>query len=60
MAGASSASPVYDLRALRASLRLTRPDLLLVDWDLLGSHAGAVLTLLRTTYPHLRVIVLSG
>ena len=50
---------VADLRALQASLQRTRPDLLLVEWDLLGARPGTVLTRLRTAHPHLRVIVLS-
>ena len=36
-----------------------RPDLLLLEWDLLGAGAGAALARLHAMYPHLRVIVLS-
>jgi DNA-binding NarL/FixJ family response regulator len=50
---------VADLRALRVSLWITRPDLLIVDWALLGSRAGAVLARLCVAYPRLRAIVLS-
>jgi DNA-binding NarL/FixJ family response regulator len=37
-----------------------RPDLLLLDWLLLGAGAGAALARLHAVYPDLQVIVLSG
>ncbi|HKC76050.1 MAG TPA: response regulator [Chloroflexota bacterium] len=37
-----------------------RPDLLLLDWGLLGAGAGAALARLHALYPALQVIVLSG
>jgi two-component system response regulator DesR len=36
------------------------PDLLLLEWDLLGAGAGAGVARLRALYPGLRVIVMSG
>jgi DNA-binding NarL/FixJ family response regulator len=36
------------------------PDLLLLDWGLLGAGAGAALARLHAVYPNLQVIVLSG
>jgi two-component system, NarL family, invasion response regulator UvrY len=36
------------------------PDLLLLEWGLLGAEAGPVLTRLRAQYPGLQIIVLSG
>jgi DNA-binding NarL/FixJ family response regulator len=38
----------------------TRPDLLLLDWGLLGAAVGAILARLHAMYPNLQVIVLSG
>ena len=37
-----------------------RPDLLLLDWGLLGTGVTAELASLRGTYPHLQVVVMSG
>ena len=37
-----------------------RPDLLLLDWGLLGAGAGRSLARLHAVYPDLQVIVLSG
>jgi DNA-binding NarL/FixJ family response regulator len=37
-----------------------RPDLLLLDWGLLGAGASAAVARLRTMYPGLQLIVLSG
>lgn len=49
-----------DLDSLSAELEATQPDLLLVDWAILGTNGGAVLPALRARYPDLRVIVMSG
>ena len=37
-----------------------RPDLLLLEWGLLGAGVVAALAGLRVAYPHLQVMVLSG
>ena len=37
-----------------------RPDLLLLEWGLLGTGVGAALARLHVVYPDLQVIVLSG
>jgi DNA-binding NarL/FixJ family response regulator len=38
----------------------THPDLLLLDWELPGSAPGGVVRALRTLFPRLKVIALSG
>lgn len=54
-----SVEEVTDAAALTNRLQTTRPDLLLVDWELPGLHPGASFTELRASGP-LKVIVLSG
>ena len=50
---------VTDAAGLWTQVRDARPDLLLLEWDLLGTGASAALARLQARYPHLRVIVLS-
>jgi DNA-binding NarL/FixJ family response regulator len=45
---------------LRGQIEPTRPDLVLLDWELPGESALDTLSNLRTMYPALRVIALSG
>jgi two-component system nitrate/nitrite response regulator NarL len=45
---------------LRGQIEPTRPDLVLLDWELPGESALDSLSNLRTMYPALRVIALSG
>jgi DNA-binding NarL/FixJ family response regulator len=47
-------------RDLREQISPTRPDLVLLDWELPGERALDTLSNLRTMYPDLRVIALSG
>jgi len=49
-----------DTRNLWTELEAARPDLLLLDWGVLGDRPGDVLHTLRTRYPHLLVIVMSA
>jgi len=49
------AAGVQELLALVA-----QPDLVLLDWELPGPPAIALLPALRSRYPHVRVIALSG
>ena len=51
------ASDADDLRAL---LGETTPELLLLDWALLGPGAGEAVARLRASYPRLRIVVMSG
>ena len=50
----------FDTDSLRAELEITRPDLLLLDWGVLGIHPSEALPALHARYPLLRVIVMSG
>ncbi|MDB5058199.1 MAG: putative two-component response regulator [Chloroflexi bacterium] len=50
---------VADAPALRKQLQDTRPDLLLLDWGLLGNDASAAPARLHATYPNILVVVLS-
>ena len=45
---------------LSTQIEPTRPDLVLLDWELPGESALDTLSNLRTMYPALRVIALSG
>jgi two-component system invasion response regulator UvrY len=45
---------------LRDQIDPAQPDLVLLDWELPGERALDTLSSLRTTYPTLRVIALSG
>ena len=49
-----------DARNLGMELEAARPDLLLLDWSVLGPRPGEVLPALRARYPHLPMIVMSG
>lgn len=51
---------VADAAELWAQMQEARPDLLLLDWSLLGAGAGAALMRLHAAYPLLQVVVLSG
>ena len=43
-----------------AKVEMTRPDLLLLAWELPGLAAAKVFALLRKAFPNLMIIVLSG
>jgi DNA-binding NarL/FixJ family response regulator len=47
-------------RELLARLQATQPDLVLLDWELPGLSANGLLPALRSRWPHLKVIALSG
>jgi two-component system invasion response regulator UvrY len=49
-----------DTHSLWIELDAARPDVLLLDWGILGAHPGEVLPSLRAHYPHLSVIIMSG
>lgn len=49
-----------DAESLAEQLDATRPDLLLLAWEVLGTHARQALSDLRSRYPDLRLIVMSG
>jgi DNA-binding NarL/FixJ family response regulator len=49
-----------DAAALRIQIQDSAPNLVLLDWGLLGSGAAAALTQMRATYPQVQMIVLSG
>lgn len=49
-----------DAAGLCAQAQDTRPDLLLLDWALIGGDAKATMADLRTRFPHLRTVVLSA
>ena len=49
-----------DTRSLWVELETACPDLLLVDWSVLGPRPAEMLLALRARYPHLLVIVMSG
>ncbi len=49
-----------DTHSLWMELDAARPDVLLLDWGVLDSHADEVLLSLHAHYPHLSVIVMSG
>jgi len=49
-----------DTRSLWLELETACPDLVLVDWSVLGPRPAEMLPALRARYPHLRVIVMSG
>ncbi|MCB0166002.1 MAG: CBS domain-containing protein [Anaerolineae bacterium] len=51
---------VTDAKDLLNSVRVTRPDLLLLDWDLPGLTDSNLLPVLRQGCPHLSIIALSG
>jgi DNA-binding NarL/FixJ family response regulator len=49
-----------DLAGLWTLVQEARPDLLFVDWGLLGAEAGVTLARLHALCPRLQVIALSG
>jgi two-component system invasion response regulator UvrY len=49
-----------DTHSLWIELEAARPDVLLLDWGVLGSHPDELLPTLRAHYPRLSVIVMSG
>lgn len=49
-----------DATGLLDWLRVTCPDVLLLDWELPGFEAGTLLPTLRALCPHLRTIALSS
>ena len=49
-----------DMESLQLQLKGLQPDVLLLDWELPGLTPADALSLLRTAYPRLKVIVLSG
>lgn len=51
---------VAEAQGLLTEIREARPDLLLLDWELPGLSANGRFSTLRTRYPDLKVIALSG
>jgi DNA-binding NarL/FixJ family response regulator len=51
---------VAGAQGLLAEIKRSRPDLLLLDWELPGLSANGHFSTLRARYPHLKVIALSG
>jgi len=51
---------VVEADGLLPQVRITRPDLLLLDWELPGLQAVKIVPSLRAVCPHLSVIALSG
>jgi len=49
-----------DTTGLLGWVKATRPDLVLLDWELPGLEANSLLPTLRQLCPHLKVIALSG
>jgi DNA-binding NarL/FixJ family response regulator len=49
-----------DLAGLWTQVQEAQPDLLFVDWGLLGAEASVTLARLHALCPHLQVIALSG
>ena len=45
---------------LLACIKETRPDLVLLDWELPGLVANGLMNALRSLFPRLKVVVLSG
>lgn len=58
--GMRVAGEVADITDLRAQMRAAGPDLLLLDWALLGAGAGDIMADLRAQFPRLRIVVLSA
>jgi two-component system response regulator DesR len=59
-AGLSVTGEAVDAKGLLAQAMATRPDLLLLDWELPGLHRNGLLRTLRHVCPNLSVIALSG
>jgi DNA-binding NarL/FixJ family response regulator len=49
-----------DAQALMDHIHCGCPDLILLDWELPGMPAEKLITLIRETCPHLRVLFMSG
>ena len=49
-----------DTRNLWIEVEAARPDLLLLDWSVLGSRPEELLTVLRARYPRLPVVIMSA
>jgi DNA-binding NarL/FixJ family response regulator len=49
-----------DPEELEQQLTAAQPDLLLLDWEMLGVRANEILSNLQDHYPRLRIIVMSG
>ena len=49
-----------DTHNLWIEMEAARPDLLLLDWSVLGSRPDETLTVLRARYPQLPVIIMSA
>jgi len=49
-----------DTHSLWIEVEAARPDLLLLDWSVLGSRPDETLTVLRARYPQLPVIIMSA
>jgi len=49
-----------EAREMLAQIRITRPDLVLLDWDLPGLTAIGSISAVRSIFPGLKIIVLSS
>ena len=58
--GLSVVGEAADAEGVLAQAKAERPDLILLDWGLLGTAAADLLAALRVICPALSVIVLSG
>jgi DNA-binding NarL/FixJ family response regulator len=59
-AGLTIVEEVSEADELLAQVEMTRPDVVLLDWELPGLQASVVVPALRAVCPHLSVIALSG
>ncbi|GAA0760875.1 response regulator transcription factor [Ideonella azotifigens] len=59
-AGFQVVGEAQDLLGLRDLLRLTQPDLLLIDYHMPGGDSSAVVNHLKHTQPGLRIVFLTG
>jgi len=57
---ANRVSEAEDVENVIEYLQVEQPDVLLLDWGLLGAHAAAQLPGLRSLAPAMKVIVISG
>ena len=58
--GLSIVEEVVEADRLLAQIEMTRPDVVLLDWELPGLQGSDVVPSLRTVCPHVSVIALSG
>lgn len=58
--GMSVVGEAADMSDLSRQIQETAPNLVLLDWGLLGSGAGAALAQMRAAYPQVQMVVLSG